>query len=90
MTTIMAHKLVAEMYTYFISLEEREAKDGLHIVYEDEYDRLKKLHGDALEAVTRITGPYTRALKSEIDSLCDSLDDVEFFLDKLNNSRKTD
>ena len=90
MTTIMAHKLVAEMYTYFISLEEREAKDGLHIVYEDEYDRLKKLHDDALGAVTRITGPYTRALKNEIDSLCDSLDDVEFFLDKLNNSRKTD
>ena len=90
MTTITAHKLVAEMYTYFISLEEREAKDGLHIVYEDEYDVLKKLHNDASEAVSQITGPFTKARKNEIDSLCDSLDDVEFFLDKLNNSRKTD
>jgi hypothetical protein len=90
MTTVTAHKLVAEMYVYFISLESREAKDGVHIVYEDEYDVLKKLHDDASEAVTQIAGPYTRTLKSEIDSLCDSLDDVEFFLDKLNNSRKTD
>jgi hypothetical protein len=90
MTTAMAHKLVAEMYTYFISIEEREAKDGLLIVYEDEYEKLKKLHDDASQAVTQIAGPYTRALKSEIDSLCDSLDDVDFFLDKLVKSRKTD
>ena len=90
MTTVVAHKLIAEMYTYYIGLENREAKDGLHIVYEDEYDVLKKLYDDASEAVSQITGPYTRALKSEIDSLCDSLDDIDFFLDKLIKSRKTD
>jgi len=90
MTTVKAHKLVAEMYVYFISFEKREAKDGLLIVYEDEYEKLKKLHDDASEAVSQITGPYTRALKSEIDSLCDNLDDVELFLDKLVKSRKMD
>ena len=90
MTTVVAHKLVAEMYTYYIGLENREAKDGVHIVYEDEYDVLKKLYDDASEAVTQIAGPYTKARKNEIDSLCDTLDDVDFFLDKLNNSRKTD
>lgn len=86
----MAHKLVADMYTYFISLESREDKDGLLIVYEDEYEQLKKLHDDASEAVTRIDGPYTKARKNEIDSLCDTLDDVDFFLDKLVKARKTD
>jgi hypothetical protein len=90
MTTEMAHKLVTEMYVYYSSLENREAEDGLHIVYEDEYDVLKKLYDDASEAVTQIPGPYTRALKDEIDSLCDTLDDVDIFLYKLNNSRKTD
>ena len=86
----MAHQLVNEMFSYCGVLKNREAKDGLHIVYEDEYEKLKKLHDDASQAVTQITGPYTRALKSEIDSLCDSLDDVDFFLDKLVKSRKTD
>ena len=90
MTTVVAHRLVAEMYKYLIHLNGKEAKDGLHIVYEDEYEKLKKLHVDASEAVSQITGPFTKARKNEIDSLCDSLDDVEFFLDKLNNSRKTD
>jgi hypothetical protein len=90
MTTEMAHKLVGEMYTYYSTLEQREAKDGLHIVYEEEYDTLKTLYDNASDAVTRIIGPYTKARKDEINSLCDSLDDVDFFLIKLNNSRKTD
>ena len=86
----MARKLLAEMYTYYVFLESREASHGFHIVYEEEYDTLKTLYDNASDAVNRITGPYTRGLKDEIDSLCDTLDDVDFFLDKLNNSRKTD
>ena len=90
MSTAMAHKLVAHMYTYYISLESREDKDGVLIIYEDEYEQLKKLHDDASQAVSQIDGPYTKARKNEIDSLCDSLDDVDFFLDKLIKARKTD
>ena len=90
MTTEKAHELVAEMYKYFISIESREDKDGLLIVYEDEYEQLKKLHDDASEAVSQIDGPHTKARKNEIDSHCDTLDDVDVFLDKLVKARKTD
>lgn len=90
MSTAMAHKLVADMFKYFSILESREDKDGVLIIYEDEYEQLKKLHDDASQAVSQIDGPYTKARKNEIDSLCDSLDDVDFFLDKLIKARKTD
>jgi len=86
----MAHKLVDEMYDYYSGLKNRESEDGRHIVYEDEYEQLKKLHTAACEAVSQIKGGYSKALKDELDSLFDVLDDAEYFLNELNNSRKTD
>jgi len=86
----MAHKLVNEMYDYCISLKNREFENGNRIVYEDEYDQLKKMHIAASEAVSQIKGGYSKALKDELDSLFDDLDDTEYFLNELNNSRKTD
>jgi len=90
MTTEMAHKLVDEMYTYYSLLNNREPENGLHIVYEDEYDVLKKLYDDASKAVTQIDGPYTKARKNEIDDLCEDLDLVDVFLYELVKARKTD
>jgi len=90
MTTVMAHQLVNEMFSYCGVLKNREAKDGLHIVYEDEYEKLKKMYDDASEAVTKIPGPYTKARKNEIDDLCEDLDIVDVFLYDLVKARKTD
>ena len=86
----MAHKLVDEMYKYYSVLKNRDPENGLHVVYEDEYDQLKKLHTAACEAVSEIKGGYSKALKDELDSLFDVLDDAEYFLNELENSRKTD
>lgn len=86
----MADKLVDEVYKYYSTLKNREPTGEFHIVYEDEYDQLKKLYIEASEAVAKIPGPYTRSLKEEIDSLCDILDYADCFLYELNNSRKTD
>lgn len=86
----MAMQLVSDMYTYYNDLQEREPVDGLHIVYEDEYDILKNLYHAAFKAVSRMPVD-TRNQKIRIDELLDgALTDVEYFLIELANLRKTD
>ena len=90
MTEEMTYKLVTDMFEYYNELQNRDAEDGLHVVYEDEYEIMKNLYEAAFKAVSHLPAD-TKKQRDRIDDLLDGLmSDVEYFLDQLADSRKTD
>lgn len=90
MTEEMAYKLVTDMFEYYNELQNRDVEDGLHVVYEDEYEIMKNLYEAAFKAVSHLPAD-TKKQRDRIDDLLDGpMSDVEYFLDQLADSRKTD